>query len=240
MILIKDLLVKIKDFTLNISHLEIRNGEYFVILGPSGVGKTVLLHTLMGFIKPVNGTIIVNGVDVSNLPPERRNFALIPQDFALFPHMNVFDNIAYGLRVRKVPEDEIRRRVLRIMSILEIDHLSDRRPDQLSGGEKQRVALARALVINPHVLLLDEPLANLDPRLRIKARSFIKRLHKELCFTAIHVTHNIVEALDLGERIGYMMNGKLIFVASPEEFLRTKYARYYINELKPLLKFIVD
>jgi len=236
MIVIEHLEVRLGDFRLLIENLEVRNGEYLMVLGPSGVGKTVLLHTLAGLMKPQKGRIVVDGKDVTNVPPEKRGFALIPQSYALFPNMNVYDNIAYGLRARGVDEDSVRKTVIELASILEIRHLLKRKPNQLSGGEQQRVAIARALAIKPRILLLDEPLANLDPRLRSKAREFLKNLHRELGFTALHVTHNIADAVYLGERIAYMEEGKLIAVLTPREFLMSKHAKQYIDYLMPVFK----
>ncbi len=236
MIIIENLEVRLGNFRLLIGRLEVRDGEYLMVLGPSGVGKTVLLHTLAGLMKPCRGRILVDGEDVTNTPPERRGFTLIPQNYALFPNMSVYDNIAYGLRTRGVREDDVRKTVTELAEILEIKHLLERRPNQLSGGEQQRVAIARALAIKPRILLLDEPLANLDPRLRSKAREFLKNLHQELRFTALHVTHNIADAVYLGERIAYMEEGRLVAVLRPEEFLASKYAKPYIDDLMPVFR----
>ncbi len=236
MIVIEDLEVRLSDFRLLIGGLEVRDGEYLMVLGPSGVGKTVLLHTLAGLMKPCRGHILVDGEDVTNTPPEKRGFALIPQNYALFPNMRVYDNIAYGLRARGVSEDDVRRTVIELADILEIKHLLGRKPNQLSGGEQQRVAIARALAIKPRILLLDEPLANLDPHLRSKAREFLKDLHQKLSFTALHVTHNIADAVYLGERIAYMEEGMLVAVLRPEEFLASKYAKPYIDDLMPVFR----
>ncbi len=238
MILIKDLIVNLKDFTLTIPELSIDDGEYLVIMGPSGVGKTVLIHTLVGFIKPTKGSILVDGKDVTNEPPERRGLVLIPQDYGLFPHMNVFDNIAYGLKVRRLSNDVIKEKVLRIAEVLEISNVLSKYPHELSGGEQQRVALARALVVEPKVLLMDEPLSNLDPRLRIKSIEFIKRLRRRLGFTAIHITHNLLEALELGDRIAYIEGGKLKCVLSPMEFIRSRWGSEYLREFKLIRKYL--
>ncbi len=236
MIVIEDLEVRLGDFRLLIGRLEVRDGEYLMVLGPSGVGKTVLLHTLAGLMKPCRGRILVDNEDITNTPPEKRGFALIPQNYALFPNMSVYDNIAYGLRIRGVSEDVVRKAVIELAEVLEIKHLLKRMPSQLSGGEQQRVAIARALAIKPRILLLDEPLANLDPRLRSKARDFLKYLHQELSFTALHVTHNIADAVYLGERIAYMEEGKLVVVLKPEEFLTSKYAKPYVDDLMPVFR----
>ena len=238
MIEIQGLLVRLGDFTLSIEELRVQQGEYMVVLGPSGVGKTVLLLTLAGLIIPEKGSIVINGVDATRYPPERRGVALVPQGYALFPHMSVYDNIAYGLRVRGATEQEVRKKVREIAERLGITHLLHRRPPTLSGGEQQRVALARALTIEPELLLLDEPLSALDPRLRINAIKLLKRLHHELGFTAIHVTHNLAEALSLATRIAYMENGRLIGVYEPREFIETKHATPYLEEYRALRQFL--
>ena len=232
MIEIKGLKASLGSFTLEIEYLKVEKGEYFIILGPSGVGKTILINVIAGIIVPEKGKIFVDGRDVTRLPPEKRDIAIVPQDYALFPHMNVYDNIAYGLRLRKLQEKVIRKKVLELAKSLEIEKILDKRPFNVSGGEKQRVAMARALVIDPKVVLLDEPLASLDPGLRIKARNLIKKLHDRLKFTAIHVTHNIADAVILSRRVGYMEKGRLLFVGTLDNFIKTKYAKPYIYEIK--------
>ncbi len=240
MIVVKGLRVRLGSFTLRVDRLEVRDGEYLMVLGPSGVGKTLLLHTLAGLLRPDEGAVLVDGVDVTNTPPEKRGFALVPQNYALFPNMNVYDNIAYGLRIRGLRDDVIEARVRELAEALEITHLLRRRTSELSGGEQQRVAVARALAIRPRILLLDEPFASLDPRLRGRARELLSRVHKELGFTALHVTHDIIEAICLGDRVAYMEGGRLLHVSSIDEFLRTKYAEPYVSSLKPALSKLLN
>jgi len=231
-IVVKDLWVELGEFTLKNITFSVEKGEYLVIMGPSGVGKTVLLHTIVGMIRPSRGKIIIDGVDVTNKPPEERGIALVPQNYALFPHMTVFDNIAYGLRAKKLPRSEIVSRVRSVANLLNIEHILSKKPSQISGGEQQRVALARALVIEPKVLLLDEPTASLDPSLRTRARELIKELHKELRFTAIHVTHNMIEAIELGHRIAYIEGGEIKAIGKPEEVLKLPELRIYIDDIR--------
>lgn len=199
--------------------LKVKNGEYFILMGPSGAGKTLLLYLITGIVKPHKGKIFIDEIDVTNKSPEERNIIIVPQTFTLFPHLTVYENIAYGLHIRKVPKKEITKRVLSIARILEIEHLLNRMPDTLSEGEKQRVALARALVIEPKAILLDEPTASLDFKTKVKAIQLLKKLHRELKFTAIHVTHDILEALELGDRIAYMEKGRLIKIIEKRKLL---------------------
>ena len=238
MIVVEDLVVKLGDFTLEIPRLEVRDREYLVVMGPSGVGKTVFLLTLAGFFTPMRGRILVNGRNITRYPPEKRGFTLIPQDYGLFPHMTVYENIAFGLEVRGFNKKDVRDRVEWIAEVLEIKNILGKKPRELSGGEQQRVALARALVVKPEIILLDEPFSNLDPRRRAGAREFIKELRKKLGFTAIHVTHDLVDAVELGDRIAYMEAGRLLGVYGVEEFLKSPYARPYIDNVKALVKFL--
>lgn len=238
MIRVSDLTVKLMDFRLYIKDLEIADSEYFIIMGPSGVGKTVLLHTLAGFIKPSGGRIFIDGGNVTSHPPEKRGITIIPQDYGLFPHMNVFSNIAYGLRMRRLKREEVRRRVYEIVEVLEIEKLLYRSPSMLSGGEKQRVAFARALVVKPKVILLDEPYSNLDPKLRATAKNFMKGLREKIKFTAVHVTHDISEAIELGDRIAYIEEGVLKGIYKPPEFLRSEWAKPYLENFEAILRII--
>ncbi len=238
MIRVEDLLVELKDFRLWIDELVVNDREYLVIMGPSGVGKTVLLYTLLGVIKPRRGRIIIDGVDVTYEPPEKRGVTIIPQDYGLFPHMSVYDNIAYGLRARGQSEEVIKKKVTGIARILGLEKILYRKPRTLSGGEQQRVALARALIVEPRILLLDEPFSNLDPRIKTKAMEFLKELHEKLGFTAIHVTHHLAEAVYLADKIAYIEEGKLKIVATPEKFLKTEWATPYLKEVRHLLEKI--
>jgi len=201
-----------KEFRLRGISFDVGEGEHFIILGPSGAGKTVLLEIIAGIIEPDAGKIVLSGEDITYFPPERRGLAYIPQNYALFPNMSVFDNIAFGLKLRGVPRSEIERKVRETAGILGIDHLLRRKPKTLSGGESQRVAIARALVIEPPLILLDEPFANLDVQTRAKLLGEMKRWKRELGFTALHVTHSFEEAVSLGDRVGVMLDGRLVQV----------------------------
>ncbi|NJE02334.1 tungstate ABC transporter ATP-binding protein WtpC [Thermococcus sp. JdF3] len=206
-----------KEFRLREISFDVSEGEHFIILGPSGAGKTVLLEIIAGIIEPDAGRVLLNGEDITHWPPERRGLTYIPQNYALFPHMSVFDNIAFGLRLRRVPRAEIERKVKEIAEVLGIAHLLHRKPKTLSGGESQRVAIARALVVEPELLLMDEPFANLDVQTRSKLLGEMKRWRRELGFTALHVTHSFEEAVSLGDRVGVMLNGRLVQVGPVRE-----------------------
>lgn len=199
--------------------LECERDEFIVLLGPSGCGKTTLLRIIAGLEKPDSGTISMNDISWNELSPQERNVAMVFQQFALYPHRTVRGNIAYPLRVRKLDKAEIDEKVRWIAELLHIEDLLDRRPGKLSGGEAQRVALARALVRNPSCFLLDEPLSNLDARLRLKARADIKRIQQKLKITTIYVTHDQEEALALADRIAVMDKGRIVQIGAPEELL---------------------
>lgn len=195
--------------------LEIEDGELFFLLGPSGCGKTTLLRMIAGFIEPTGGSIHFGDRDVTMLPANRRNAGMVFQSYALWPHMSVRDNVAYGLRVRKTPAAERDARVSEALAAVQMESLADRKPTQLSGGQQQRVALARALVVKPSVLLLDEPLSNLDAKLRLEMRVEIRRICKEAGMTGVYVTHDQKEALSMADRIAVLDHGRVIQVGTP-------------------------
>jgi len=195
--------------------LDILEGEFFTILGPSGCGKTTTLRIIAGLERVDSGRVLFDDVDVTNTPPYLRGTGMVFQNYALWPHMTVFDNVAFGLKIRKVGKDEIRRRVKEVLELVKLSGLEDRYPHQLSGGQQQRVALARALVIEPKVLLLDEPLSNLDAKLRVEMRGELKSLQRRLKITTIYVTHDQDEALTLSDRIAIMNNGRILQVSTP-------------------------
>jgi len=216
MIEVRNLRVNLGDFSLEDINLSVHDGEYLVVMGPTGAGKTLLLRTILGFIEPSEGKIIIDGRDVTKLPPEMRGLSYVPQEYALFPHMSVFDNIAFGLKLRK-SSAEVRERVKEISEILKISHLLGRKPINLSGGERQRVALARALIIEPKAVLMDEPLSAVHRSLREELQAFLKEIHSKLGFTAIHVTHDHLEASYLGDRIALISGGKVVRIGRLEE-----------------------
>jgi len=197
--------------------LEIKDGEFFTLLGPSGCGKTTTLRLVAGLEYPDQGRIYMDGQDVTDLPPKDRDVAMVFQNYALYPHMSVFDNIAFPLKIRKVPKQEIRRKVKEVAEMLQINELLDRKPRQLSGGQQQRVALARAIVREPKVFLLDEPLSNLDAKLRVYMRAELKALQKRLGVTTIYVTHDQVEAMTMADRIAVMNEGIVQQIGTPAD-----------------------
>jgi spermidine/putrescine transport system ATP-binding protein len=197
--------------------IAIRAGEFFSLLGPSGCGKTTTLRMIAGFERPTAGEILLDGADVAQVPPHRRNVHTVFQSYALFPHMDVYDNVAFGLRRHKVPKGDIRRLVEDAIELVELKGLSARRPSQLSGGQQQRVALARALVLRPAVLLLDEPLGALDAKIRKQLRLELKALQEEVGITFVFVTHDQEEALSMSDRVAVMNLGRVEQVGTPEE-----------------------
>ncbi len=203
--------------------LSIKEGELFTLLGPSGCGKTTLLRTVAGFYSPDEGEIFFGGQKINHIPAHKRETGMVFQNYALFPHLNVFDNVAYGLRAKKTPAGEIQSKVTKMLRSVEMEDLAHRSPSQLSGGQQQRVALARALVISPQVLLMDEPLSNLDAKLRVSMREEIKRIQKELGITTIYVTHDQEEAMAISDQIAIFNNGKIEQIGtSPEVYLQPK------------------
>lgn len=195
--------------------LTIEEGDFFTLLGPSGCGKTTLLRIVAGFYSPDNGTVTFDDRIINDIPAHRRETGMVFQNYALFPHLTVFDNIAYGLRARKVSSGDIRSKVMNILKRVQLEGLQDRYPSQLSGGQQQRVALARALVISPNVLLMDEPLSNLDAKLRVSMREEIKKIQKMLGITTIYVTHDQEEAMAISDRIAIINKGKIVQIGTP-------------------------
>jgi len=196
---------------------DVGDGEFVVIVGPSGCGKSTLLRMVAGLETISDGTIRIGERVVNHLEPARRDIAMVFQNYALYPHMTVFDNMAYGLKLRGVPKEEIRRRVEQAASILELGHLLQRKPRQLSGGQRQRVAMGRAIVRQPQVFLFDEPLSNLDAKLRVQTRLEIQKLHRDLGITSLFVTHDQVEAMTLAQRVMVMNAGRMEQFGTPEE-----------------------
>jgi multiple sugar transport system ATP-binding protein len=196
-------------------HLDIVEGEFVVLVGPSGCGKTTLLRMIAGLEEITDGTISVGGVDVTDTPPQKRDIAMVFQNYALYPHMTVNDNLAYGLKLRKVPKAERARRVGEVARTLGLDELLQRKPSKLSGGQRQRVAMGRAIVREPKAFLMDEPLSNLDAKLRVSMRAELTRLHERLGVTTVYVTHDQVEAMTLGQRVAVLRDGVLQQVDSP-------------------------
>ena len=195
---------------------EIRPGEFFTLLGPSGCGKTTLLRMIIGFNTIEGGEIRVNDKVINNIPTNKRNMGMVFQNYAVFPHMNVRDNVAYGLKTRRMPRAERYKKADEILKLVRIDQYADRMPAQLSGGQQQRVALARAIVIEPEVLLMDEPLSNLDAKLRVEMRNVIKQIQHQIGITTVYVTHDQEEALAISDRIAVMNDGVIQQIGTPK------------------------
>ena len=196
-------------------NLDIKHGEFLTLLGPSGCGKTTLLRLIAGFEQPNAGAIYLDGVQMAGLPADKRPVNTVFQQYALFPHMSVAQNVAYGLKLKKVPKDEIQTRVREILAMVQLEHLANRRPQDLSGGQQQRVAIARAVINRPKLLLLDEPLSALDHKLRLQMQSELKRLQRELGITFVFVTHDQEEALSMSDRIAVMKDGTFQQIGTP-------------------------
>ncbi len=216
--------VAVKNF-----NLEINKGEFVTLLGPSGCGKTTALRCIGGFENPTRGDIFLDNVKINDIPANKRDTCMVFQSYALFPHMNIYQNVAYGLELKKLPKQEIKERVEKILGLVGLTGLSNRPVAQLSGGQQQRVALARAMVNEPKVLLFDEPLSNLDAKLRIRMRIFIRKIQQDSNITSVYVTHDQEEAMTLSDRIVVMNQGEIEQVGPPEEI----YAR-------PKTKFVAD
>jgi len=197
--------------------LDIRGRQFVTFLGPSGCGKSTALSIVAGLIPPTEGSIWLDGEDIGHLPPEKRGFGMVFQNYALFPHMTVFGNVAFGLELQRRPAHEIRTRVQAMLELVQLSGLDERYPGQLSGGQQQRVAIARALVLEPQLMLLDEPLSNLDAKLRVEMRAEIKELHAELGLTSVYVTHDQAEALSLSDWIVVLRDGVLMQAGSPQD-----------------------
>ena len=219
-------------------NLEIKEGEFFTFLGPSGCGKTTSLRALVGFITPSKGKVIVAGKDVTNLPVENRNIGMVFQSYALFPTMTVYENIAFGMKVKKLPKAEIDRKIREVAKKIKItDEQLQKNVSELSGGQQQRVALARAIVLEPKILCLDEPLSNLDAKLRIDMRLELKRLQKELGITTLYVTHDQEEALTLSDRIAVFNNGYIEQVGTPYEIYNSSKSEFVCDFIGDINRF---
>jgi molybdopterin-binding protein len=223
LIRIEDLTVDLGEFILKDVNLEIKRGEYFVVLGPTGAGKSVLLETIAGLYQPQKGVIEINGRDVTRAEPRKRNLSIVYQDYMLFPHLTVRENIEFGLKEKGASDLD------GLVEFLDIPHILHRRPDTLSGGESQRVALARALVTKPAVLLLDEPLAALDSNTREKIMRKLRQINREMGITIVHITHEHFEAIALGDRMAVMNGGGILQVGRPEEVFRKPESEFVAN-----------
>ncbi|AKK03729.1 ABC transporter ATP-binding protein [Corynebacterium epidermidicanis] len=231
MIRFEDITVEFGDFTaIPGLNLYIEEGEFFTLLGPSGCGKSTALRTLAGFISPSQGSLIVGGRDITTLPPDKREIGMVFQNYALFPSMSVWENIAFGLKVKKVPKTEIEKRVADIARSVDLtpQHLS-KNLNELSGGQQQRVAIARALVMQPKILLLDEPLSNLDAKLRQQLRTELKALQRDFGITTVYVTHDQEEALSMSDRIAVFNRGTIEQIGTPQEVYHVPSTEFVCN-----------
>ena len=220
MIKIENLNIHLSEFNLRDINLNIEENEFFILMGPTGAGKTVLLEAIAGLIPTKSGTISVGNINITKLPPEKRGIGIVYQDYSLFPHLTVLDNITYGLHFHKIDKAQAEKRLNRLVKDLNLNHLLKRLPLNLSGGELQRVALARALMVNPKILLLDEPLSSLDTNFREEIRTGLKRLHKNSNVTFLMVTHDFAEALSLADRAAVMNNGIIEQVGGMEDIFQ--------------------
>jgi iron(III) transport system ATP-binding protein len=202
------------------ANINIEKGEFITLLGPSGCGKTTTLRLIAGFEFPTEGRIVLDGEVINDLPPNQREMAMVFQSYAIFPHLSVFENISYGLKIRRLSGEAIKEKVRRVLALTELTGLENRAPNALSGGQQQRVALARALVMEPKVLLMDEPLSNLDAKLREVMRTEIRRIQQTLGITSVYVTHDQIEAMTLSDRIVVMNRGRIEQIGSPQDIYR--------------------
>ena len=231
MLYVNHIYKKLGNFKLCDINFEVKKGEYFVILGPSGTGKTVVLETIAGVYNIDKGNIFINNKDITNLSPEKRNMGFVYQDYLLFPHLTVKENIIFGLKVKKVSKENIKSSLSKICKTLKIEHLIDRKPNSLSGGEQQRVAFARAIITCPEILLLDEVSSALDPNTKREFQINLKKVHKKLNTTTIHVTHDFEEARFLADRIAVMINGRVHQIGTPDEIFNKPSSKYVANFL---------
>ena len=244
MIKLNDIVVRFGDFTaLHDINVHVKEGEFFTFLGPSGCGKTTTLRTITGFIEPVSGTVVVKDRDITHVPIEDRNIGIVFQSYALFPTMTVYDNIAFGLKIKKMKKDEIDRKVREIAKKVDLsDEQLKKAVSQLSGGQQQRVAIARALVTGPAIICMDEPLSNLDAKLRVQLRNELKKMQKDFGITTIYVTHDQEEALTLSDRIAVFNKGYIEQIGTPNEvynFSKTEFVCNFIGDINRLSDEVV-
>jgi len=245
MIQLQDIVVKFDDFeALHNINVHVKEGEFFTFLGPSGCGKTTTLRTITGFIEPVSGTVSMQGRDITHVPIEQRNIGIVFQSYALFPTMTVKDNIAFGLKIKKLKKPEIEEKVKTIARKVDLsDEQLAKAVSQLSGGQQQRVAIARALVTEPAIICMDEPLSNLDAKLRVQLRNELKNMQREFGITTIYVTHDQEEALTLSDRIAVFNKGYIEQIGTPNEIYnhsRTEFVANFIGDINPLGAGIVE
>lgn len=245
MIKLSDIVVKFGDFeALHNINVHVKEGEFFTFLGPSGCGKTTTLRTITGFIEPVSGTVAMQGYDITHVPIEKRNIGIVFQSYALFPTMTVHDNIAFGLKIKKLKKDEIEQKVNAIARKVDLsDEQLKKAVSQLSGGQQQRVAIARALVTEPAIICMDEPLSNLDAKLRVQLRNELKKMQKEFGITTIYVTHDQEEALTLSDRIAVFNKGFIEQIGTPNEvynYSATEFVANFIGDINPLEEEIIS
>ncbi|MBR6164655.1 MAG: ABC transporter ATP-binding protein [Clostridia bacterium] len=244
MIKLTDIVVKFGDFeALHNINVHVKEGEFFTFLGPSGCGKTTTLRTITGFIDPVSGTVQMQNRDITHVPIEKRNIGIVFQSYALFPTMTVHDNIAFGLKIKKLKKDEIEKKVTEIAKKVDLsDEQLKKAVSQLSGGQQQRVAIARALVTEPAIICMDEPLSNLDAKLRVQLRNELKKMQKEFGITTIYVTHDQEEALTLSDRIAVFNKGYIEQIGTPNEVYNhseTEFVANFIGDINPLKDEII-